>query len=289
MTLLPPQLTPLQQSWLRELQVAAPFLKAHAQAPLPVAIPSASASARIVSPSAPALDSEPKPAPMPEEARAALHNQLGLKKPEGPRIEAVAPAILALPDLSQQTLPQLAQYAQQCTACDLHGQRQRAVVGAGEENNPDWMVISIAPSSNEEMAGLPMQGKSGELFTHQLQSIAIPAGTTFYTTQLLKCRSPQHAKVDYIQACQGILWRQIELIRPKQLLLLGQATANLFFGTATPFDQLRAQVQTWQSPWGESIAAVVTYDPVALLLRPQDKVKAWADLLLMQTLLQQKS
>lgn len=283
MTLLPPQLTPVQLSWLRELQVAAPFLKAYTHVPAQtVTVP----EPELQVPSQASLPkSESKPAQMPEEARAALHNQLGLKKQESPNLEPVAPVVVDLPDLGQQTLSQLAQYAQQCMACGLHEQRQRAVVGSGEENNPDWMVISIAPSSNEEMVGLPMQGKSGELFAHQLQSIAIPAATTFYTTQLLKCRSPQHAKADYIQACQGILWRQIELIRPKHLLLLGQATSNLFFGSQRSFEQLRAQVQTWQSPWGESIPAVVTYDPVALLLRPQDKVKAWADLLLLQTLL----
>ena len=273
----PLQLTALQQTWLRELQVATPFL---ARSYKVLAEPS---SVAIEPPSLP--NSEVAPALKPQQARATLHSQLGLKKEE-PVLESVARSPVAdLPPIDQLNLSQLHHYAEQCAACDLHVQRQRAVFGAGEETNPDWMVISIAPSSNEEMAGLPMQGKSGELFDNQLQSIAIPATTTFYRTQLLKCRSPQHANAHYIQACQRILWRQIELIGPRHLLLLGEETAMVFFGQNTPFESLRGQVQTWTNPWGAAIPAIVTYDPVALLLRPQDKVNAWADLLLMQTLI----
>lgn len=281
MTITPLQLTALQQAWLRELQVATPFLLSHTKKPIDVSPPASVSSGDSFSTSI-----ESKPALMPQEARAALHNQLGLKKEETVLEKTDRPTVVNLPSVDQLNLLQLQQYAEQCTACDLHVQRQRAVVGAGEENTPDWMVISIAPSSNEEMAGLPMQGKSGQLFAHQLQSIAIPPSTTFYITQLLKCRSPQHANFEYIQACQRILWRQIELIRPRHLLLLGEETAAVFFGQAAHFDQLRGQVQTWTSPWG-SVPAVVTYDPVALLLRPQDKIKVWADLLLMQSLLGQ--
>lgn len=267
------ELTALQQTWLREMKVAPAFLRAY-----PVAAP--------VSPQLTGSDVQRAvtSTAMPATARAALHQHLGLHK-KTEKIESEPEITLVnLPPLAQQDLQQLHQHAQQCTACALHEQRQRAVVGAGEENQPDWMAISIAPSSNEEIAGLPMQGKSGDLFANQLQSIALPESMTFYTTQLLKCRSPQHPKAEYIQACQTILWRQIELIRPKRLLLLGTTTAQLFFGTESGFEQLRGQLQTWQAPFGESIPALVSYDPVSLLLRPQDKIKAWADLLLMQSL-----
>ncbi len=277
-------LSALQHAWLRELQIAPSFLKSYTSVAVQV-----SASPEVPVAEVEVSSSDPAPirtATMPVAARAELHSQLGLKKPEAPIVATVAAERVDLPALSQQNLVQLGQYAQQCTACPLHEQRQQAVVGAGVEHQPDWMVISIAPSSNEEIAGLPMQGKSGELFANQLQSIALPAATTFYTTQLLKCRSPHHAKAEYIQACQGILQRQIELIRPRHLLLLGQATAQLFFGHEQNFEQLRGQLQPWTGPWGETIPAVVTYDPVSLLLRPQDKVKAWADLLFMQGLTQ---
>src|SRR5699024_3171576 len=105
----------------------------------------------------------------------------------------------------------------QCQACELHEQRAQAVVGAGQAQQPDWMVISTAPSSNEEMAGLPMQGKSGELFAAQMQSIGIDQAAQLYVTQLLKCRSATKPQAEHIAACQQILWRQIDLIQPRRL------------------------------------------------------------------------
>lgn len=275
------QISPIQHAWLRELQVAPAFLAR----PVVVAAP------QELKRSPPPVSDTPvstsnAAGTMPATARAALHEHLGLKKstppvaaePEAPTQPIVREALNAL------SLEQIQNYADHCSACALHEQRQRAVIGAGHTEQPDWMVISIAPSSNEEMAGLPMQGKTGELFAQQLQSIAVPPHLTFYTTQLVKCRSPHHTKTEYIQACQQILWRQIALIQPKHIILLGEASAELFFGAQIPFDELRAKVQSWQRPDGDTIPVIVTYDPVSLLLRPQDKLHAWADLLLMQTL-----
>lgn len=277
------ELSPIQQAWLRELQVASVFLM-----PAPSAATLQDQRAGPPVSDTPIKTTGTATRTMPAAARAQLHDQLGLKKSiastaitddVSPQSQPVAPEAL-----NQLNLEQIQHYADQCSGCALHEQRQRAVLGAGHTDQPDWMVISIAPSSNEEMAGLPMQGKTGELFAHQLQSITVPRDLTFYTTQLVKCRSPHHTKPDYIHACQQILWRQIELIQPKHILLLGEAGAELFFEASASFDELRAEVQSWQRPDGVRIPVVVTFDPVSLLLRPQDKVKAWADLLLMQTL-----
>lgn len=277
------ELSPIQQAWLRELQVASVFLM-----PAPSAVTLQDQRAGPPVSDTPIKTTGTATRTMPAAARAQLHDQLGLKKSIASTAitDEVSPQSqpVALEALNQLNLEQIQHYADQCSGCALHEQRQRAVLGAGHTDQPDWMVISIAPSSNEEMAGLPMQGKTGELFAHQLQSITVPRDLTFYTTQLVKCRSPHHTKSDYIHACQQILWRQIELIQPRHILLLGEAGAELFFEANASFDELRAEVQSWQRPDGVRIPVVVTFDPVSLLLRPQDKVKAWADLLLMQTL-----
>lgn len=277
------ELSPIQQAWLRELQVASVFLM-----PAPSAATLQDQRAGPPVSDTPIKTTGTATRTMPAAARAQLHDQLGLKKSIASTAitDDVSPQSqpVALEALNQLNLEQIQHYADQCSGCALHEQRQRAVLGAGHTDQPDWMVISIAPSSNEEMAGLPMQGKTGELFAHQLQSITVPRDLTFYTTQLVKCRSPHHTKSDYIHACQQILWRQIELIQPRHILLLGEAGAELFFEANASFDELRAEVQSWQRPDGVRIPVVVTFDPVSLLLRPQDKVKAWADLLLMQTL-----
>lgn len=289
---LPLTLSVLQQGWLQEIQVAAPFIAPYKAAKelnpttavQAVAVATTGNSTSTTTSSMTAVS-----------ARQALSDSLALLRPEpkNPGVRAtvmvkdITPsADLALPaDMSQMNLAQLHSYANQCQACDLHEQRVQAVVGAGQKHNPDWFVISTAPSSNEELEGLPMQGKSGELFAAQMHSVGINISQQLYMTQLLKCKSTSAVQSDYIQACQNILKQQIQLIQPKRLLLLGSKAAALFLGEQTPFEALRGQVRQWQDSNGQSVPVVVSYHPSSILLRPQLKAQSWADLLLMKSLM----
>lgn len=245
-------LSPLQKSWLQEIQVATPFL-----APYMERVEEVKPAAKTVAPS--------------------------LKK-VAPTEKAIIVPVNAT-DLAQMSLIQLQAHVEQCQGCDLHQQRTQTVVGAGQTQQPEWFVISTAPSSHEELAGLPMQGKSGELFAAQMQSIGLNLEQQLYLTQLLKCRSStKRAAIEHIKACKAILLKQIELIQPQRLLLLGAKAAALFLGTERPFEALCGQAQSWPDAQGRTLPVVVSYHPASLLLRPQLKAKAWHDLLLMKTL-----
>lgn len=256
-------LSTLQQSWLQEIKIATPFLAPYRERPAEV-----KPAAKVM-------------APLLKKATAAV--EIPVKKPA----EELAEKTLIVPvkaiDLAQMSLKQLQTHVEQCQGCDLHQQRTQTVWGAGQTQQPDWFVISTAPSSHEELAGLPMQGKSGELFAAQMQSIGLNL-EQLYLTQLLKCRSLTSGKpaLEYIEACKAILLRQIELMQPQRLLLLGSKATALFFGNNTSFEALRGQLQSWQDTQGRILPVVVSYHPASLLLRPQLKSQAWQDLLLMQ-------
>lgn len=257
-------LTRLQQRWLVELQLPAAFITPYVQA--------STASAT----------SAPKTAATELQQLKALATST---KAGPPSAVPTAPTVVSKSaphsaQLAHMDLAQLEHYARQCHRCDLHEQRQQLVWAMGQAQQPRWMVISTAPSSNEELAGLPMQGKRGELFRNQLHSIGLDVQSTMYFTQLLKCHSSQPAQSSYIAACQALLWRQLELVQPQHLLLLGAEPARLFFGAQAQLNTLRGQVQIWQSPQGVSIPTVISEDPSHLLLHPQRKAKAWADMLL---------
>lgn len=284
-------LSTLQQRWLSELQVAGPFIAPY--------------KAKVVSTTAPQQNKtvapvEIKTAEPMISARQALNDSLAALRPDSTpaaqaksTVPAVTPPATApkpvvryvASDLQRLDLSALQHFADQCQACELHEQRAQAVVGAGQTQQPDWMVISTAPSSNEEMAGLPMQGKSGELFAAQMQSIGIDQAAQLYVTQLLKCRSATKPQAEHIAACQQILWRQIDLIQPRRLLLLGAKAATLFLGDQVPFEALRGQVHQWRNPSNDQpLPVVVSYHPASILLRPQLKAQSWGDLLLCRQL-----
>lgn len=287
-------LSTLQISWLTELQVAAPFIAPYRTKESPNTENKADRAIATHT-----LENKETGV---MSARQALSDSLAELRPKKasapvfvpPANEPVAPPSQAkdrlqpeLPsELTQMDLMQLQAYANRCQACSLHEQRVQSVLGAGQINQPDWMVISTAPSSNEEISGLPMQGKSGELFTAQMQSIGVDVSHQLYLTQLLKCRAATKPIPEQLVACQPILWRQIELIQPKRLLVLGSKAASLFLGEGTPFEGLRGQVHQWQDPKsGRHLPVVVSYHPASILLRPQLKAQSWGDVLLMKQLM----
>lgn len=243
-------LSPLQQSWLQELQVAPPFLRPYR-------------AAQVVERSRPAAVVVPTVVP------AAL---------TAPTAPVVAPFM-------PMSLVELKAYVEQCQTCARHEHRAQTVFGVGQTHQPDWFVVSKAPSSHEELAGLPMQAKSGELFQAQMQSIGISIEQQLYLSQLLKCSSASTKDINAeLDACQAILLRQIELVRPKRLLLLGSNAAAFFLGTKQNFEALRGRVHSWESPQGHKLPVVVTYHPSSLLLHPQFKAQAWQDLQLLVAL-----
>lgn len=267
-------LSPIQQCWLQEMQVAAPFIAPYRAISKPLA------------PNTTPTNKSPSLVP----ARQALKDSLALLKPVV--ADVAAPSVKIRPavdeqniDIAKMDLKQLQVFANQCQACELHEFRTQAVAGSGQIDQPDWFVISTAPSSNEEIEGLPMQGKSGELFQAQMHSIGVNISQQMYLTQLLKCRSETTAKEEHLQACHAILLRQIELIQPKRLLLLGAKAAALFLGKSLAFEALRGHIHQWSGKDDKQLPVIVSYHPSSILLRPQLKAQSWHDLLLMRSLL----
>lgn len=283
MTAAPLVLNSVQQHWLTELRVAAPFVmpfvaQTEAKATIENAAKPVATSSDAVSTASPINARQALQQALGENVRLRGMEDLGpeVKDPPPKRSEQYV-------ELAQISVSQLADYANQCQSCALHSTRHQAVVGAGQTHKPEWMVISTAPSSNEELVGLPMQGKSGELFAAQMQSIGIKMEQQLYVTQLIKCRSQTTPEAAYLDACFALLKRQIELIQPQRLLLLGSKSCQLFL-QSDALEKLRGQVHQWQDQ-AMRLPTVVSYHPASILLRPQLKAVVWKDLLLMRSLM----
>ncbi len=91
-----------------------------------------------------------------------------------------------------------------------------------------------------------------------------------YTTDVLKCLPAGRPSPEQVAACLPFLRRQIELVKPDTLVLLGQLPTKALTGRQEPFLQLRG---TWQTVNG--IPAVVIQHP-AMILRFQSQPDAFA-------------
>ncbi len=168
-----------------------------------------------------------------------------------------------------------------CSACALCQGRKQAVLGVGD-TSADWLFIGEGPGAEEDARGEPFVGPAGKLLDAMLAAIDLRRGEDVYIANAVKCRPPNNRtpEIAEISACAPYLKRQIALLQPRLIVLLGRAAAHAVLGNAGPLGALRGK--PFDYPASECnerrIPVVVTYHPAYLLRTLPDKAKAWEDL-----------
>lgn len=115
-----------------------------------------------------------------------------------------------------------------CTKCPLSLTRTNAVPGEGP---PDAAVVLIGegPGRNEDLQGRPFIGAAGKQLEGLLREAGLARGEV-YITNVVKCRPPENRRPTGAEAdaCQPYLTRQLGLIRPKVVVLLGDSAMKRF-------------------------------------------------------------
>lgn len=178
---------------------------------------------------------------------------------------------------------ELEKTALSCTACGLCKTRRNVVFGMGDQP-VDWMVIGEAPGADEDAQGKPFVGQAGKLLDNMLASVHKNRHQGMYIANVLKCRPPnnRNPEPDEVARCEPYLKRQISLLEPKVLLLLGRFAVQSVLKSEATISSLRGKVHTVEvaDVLGNTrkIPAVVSYHPAYLLRNLGDKAKSWADL-----------
>lgn len=189
----------------------------------------------------------------------------------------------AAPEVSHSTFAQWQQNLQACRACPRCEERTEVLIGIGVQHSPDWFVLGGVPTRQDEAAGRIWSASSGRLLAAQLRSIGLNVRQQVYLSYALKCRSnhPQPS-AESLAACREVFLHELYWVQPKALLVLGAAAAHMLWGEEARFNERRGQLQQWTDPQGRDWPVVVTVDPTDLLLRPQQKARAWRDLLVVR-------
>ena len=109
-----------------------------------------------------------------------------------------------------------------CKSCGLHATRTQAVPGVGP-CPATIMIVGEAPGFNEDRQGEPFVGAAGKLLDTLLTRIGLSRADV-YITNVLKCRPPMNRDPmpDEAEACSPYLKRQMDLVQPKVVLILGR-------------------------------------------------------------------
>jgi DNA polymerase len=170
-----------------------------------------------------------------------------------------------------------------CKICPLHAQRHQAVLGVGDLQ-PEWLFIGEGPGAEEDARGEPFVGQAGKLLDAMLAALDIARGQAVYIGNAVKCRPPGNRTPESaeIAACLPYLERQIALLKPKIIVLLGKVAVHALLHDDKALGSLRGRRFEYAG-----IPVVVTYHPAYLLRNLPEKAKAWEDLLFARRLLRE--
>ncbi len=162
-----------------------------------------------------------------------------------------------------------------CTRCPLLvASRTQTVFGEGSPT-ARLMFIGEAPGADEDRTGRPFVGKAGMLLTDMITKGMGLAREDVYIANIVKSRPPENRNPspEEIANCLPYLERQIAIVRPQFLCLLGKIAASTLLETALPMNRLRGK---WHMYRG--IPTIATWHPAYLLRTPSAKKEAWEDL-----------
>ena len=269
---------PLLDEMTKKRLAPAPVRETSAQAPASVRT-GASAPASPASPRAPVTHRAPR-------AGAASHPVAATGAARAgenviPIVTMPEETVTAARTADWETLRNL---ADACRACPMGSTRQHMVF-AEEGREARFVIVGEAPGGEEDFQGIPFVGKSGQLLTAMLNVLGIERRKDVTILNVLKCRPPgnRNPKPDEVAACSVFLRRQLEILQPDVLFLMGRFAVTSLLNLPPDSSIGRTRGTVYEVRVGaKMVPAVTTYHPSYLLRRPEEKAKAWEDLVLLK-------
>jgi DNA polymerase len=179
---------------------------------------------------------------------------------------------------SAKSLDELRAMLERFEGCGLRFTAKRLVFADG---NPKArvMIVGEAPGRDEDIAGLPFVGRSGQLLDRMLAAIGLDRKSV-YIANLVPWRPPGNRTPtpQESQICLPFLKRQIELVDPDILLCLGGPAAATLLGMTDGIRKFRGRWRIYHTG-GREIRAIASFHPSYLLRSPLEKRFAWKDFL----------
>lgn len=161
-----------------------------------------------------------------------------------------------------------------CTRCKLYKCRKTIVFGEGNEGAV-LVFVGEGPGYEEDQQGRPFVGEAGQLLTDIIVKGMKITREDVYICNVVKCRPPDNRtpEPDEIASCETFLREQIQAIKPKVIVTLGNVPTHTLLKTKDGITKLRGKWQDF-----EGIPLMPTFHPAYLLRNPKDKGLVWEDI-----------
>jgi len=168
-------------------------------------------------------------------------------------------------------LIQLLDSVNHCQRCELSALGSQKAFSIGTPAKQQWLIIGDTPT----LEGLPFSADSSKLFGDILQAVDKKITSSYLTTSVKCVQNQRPPSAKEHQCCRAYLIRQIELVKPELVLVLGELAAQNLLSSSDTLDELRGKSHTLK---GVDAPVIVSYHPNELLRSPLLKKLVWQDL-----------
>ncbi|HPO50227.1 MAG TPA: uracil-DNA glycosylase [Spirochaetota bacterium] len=188
--------------------------------------------------------------------------------------------------IRKRTMIKLASEISKCSKCSSFLRIGKAVSGFGNSTGGIF-VISDYPNSNDEKEGFPLSGEVGDFFRKWIDGIKLDYNKIFLTT-VVKCAiegksvSSENFK-DIIENCIGYLSRQLEIVKPAVIFVLGENALSSLYKKNMPIKERRGKILSYLN-----YPLLATYNPKEVLKNSELKKNVWEDLKILKAFYDEK-
>jgi len=180
----------------------------------------------------------------------------------------------ALPEPAETVEQIRAEIGPDCTRCKLCGLGRTRVVNSVGNFSANLMFVGEAPGADEDRLGEPFVGRAGQLLTDIIRAIGFERSEVFIGN-INRCRPPGNRtpEPDEAVVCKPFLLREIAVVRPKAIVVLGAHAAQTLLETKTPISKMRGRFHDYVG-----VKVMPTFHPAYLLRDPNKKRDVWEDM-----------
>ena len=165
------------------------------------------------------------------------------------------------------SLDELAKNISTCFLCDLSKSRRQSMIGYGN-SNADLMIIDYDVSQAQDSTNTYYSGRSGETLKNMIENVVNLSVDDIYLTHCVKCKPLKSNRPSPSEwnSCKTYLFSQIEFIKPKVVVTLGNEAYNMLTEDNDNFDNVRGHVIDFKE-----YKLIPIYHPQYLLRNPELK------------------
>ncbi len=210
--------------------------------------------------------------------RSAVKPDIGeiaksVRSNEAEPMKATAPVALSIMNETTDTIESIRAEIGDCTRCPLHVGRKQIVHTTGNFQ-ADLMFVGEAPGADEDEQGFPFVGRAGRLLTDIIKAMGFERESVCIGN-INRCRPPENRKPEPVETatCRPFLMREIAVVKPKVIVVLGATAAHNLLQVKTPITKMRGEFHDYFG-----VKVMPTFHPAYLLRDPHKKKDVWEDM-----------